>query len=386
MTLTKAHAGELFEVHSNARAMGMGGAFAALVEDEESLWYNPAGIAKNGGIFWTIADPKVGLTDPTTALGIFSDLGSQSTFESALTDLGNAPIWIGASAKTSLIMPFFAAAYFYDVDVSMLSENPVSPSLTTNYIMDTGVALGTGWTMGGMLQVGFAAKYITRSGVRKDWGTQEIADIIAGTSSPDVIFDSFTQTTGVGYGFDFGMNIIVPTMVQPTVSFVWKNVGNTTFRAGLGEEAPPTEMQDMLVGASLLIDLPLIQIAPALEVRHLNDGDVQIGNKIHMGVEMGLPLIDLRAGLYQGYYTYGVGLNLGILKIDAASWGVELGGYPGQFESRRYMVQASINIGFDMGFGTGGSNGNSASSSGEGGKSGSGGGLFSGRRKMKQRR
>ena len=386
MTLTKAHAGELFEVHSNARAMGMGGAFSALVEDEESLWYNPAGIAKNGGIFWTIADPKVGLTDPTTALGIFSDLGSQSTFESALTDLGNAPIWIGASAKTSLIMPFFAAAYFYDVDVSMLSENPVSPSLTTNYIMDTGVALGTGWTMGGMLQVGFAAKYITRSGVRKDWGTQEIADIIAGTSSPDVIFDSFTQTTGVGYGFDFGMNIIVPTMVQPTVSFVWKNVGNTTFRAGLGEEAPPTEMQDMLVGASLLIDLPLIQIAPALEVRHLNDGDVQIGNKIHMGVEMGLPLIDLRAGLYQGYYTYGVGLNLGILKIDAASWGVELGGYPGQFESRRYMVQASINIGFDMGFGTGGSNGNSASSSGEGGKSGSGGGLFSGRRKMKQRR
>lgn len=385
--LTKVHASELFEVHSNARAMALGGAYSALVEDEEALWYNPASIAKNGGIFWTVADPKVGLTDPASALEIFSDLGTAGTFETALTQLGNEPIWIGASAKTSLIMPFFAAAYFYDVDVSMSSENPVSPTLTTNYITDTGVAIGTGWTMGGILQLGFAAKHITRSGIRKTWGTQAIADIISGDDSPDTIFDSFTSTSGVGYGFDIGTNLIFPTMVSPTISFVWKNVGNTKFRAGLGEETPPTDYQEMRVGASVLLDLPLVHVVPVIEVRHLNEGNIQIGNKLHMGVELGLPIIDLRAGLYQGYTSYGLGINLGILQVEAASWGVELGGYPGQFESRRYMVQATVRIGFDMGFGAGGISSGSGGSSAAGGASGSkSGGLFSGGRKTKQRR
>lgn len=378
LTALPAKADELFEVHTNARALGMGGAFSSVVDNEESLWYNPAGIAKNGGFFWTIADPKIGLSNPTTALESFSNLGDSSTFASALDGLYGEPIWIGASGKTALIMPFFAAAYFYDVDASIIVDNPVSPTLTTNYITDTGFALGSGWSIAGVLQMGFAVKYISRSGVRKDWGSQTIADIVSGTGSPDTIFDSFTTVKGTGYALDYGMNLTIPTIVQPTLSFVWKNMGNTNFRVPAGEEAPPTEPQDMQLGASLLVDLPLIHVVPALEIRHLNDSEVQLAKKLHMGVEVGLPLLDLRAGLYQGYYTFGAGLDLGFLQLDAATWGTELGGYPGQFEGRRYMVQATLRIGFDFGFG-------SSVSSGGKGASGTGASRFGGK-KLKQRR
>jgi hypothetical protein len=387
LAATKVQAFELFETHSNARAMGMGGAYAAVVDDDESLWYNPAGIAKNTGFYWKILDPKVGVTDVTTAMDSFSDLSDQATFESALNNLYGEPIWLGASGKTSILMPYFAAAYFYDVDASIIVDNPVSPTLTTNYITDSGVALGTGFSIASIFQMGFVTKYITRSGIRKDWGAATVTDIIAGNETPDIIFDQFSTVTGIGYAFDMGMNLTLPTVVQPTLSFVWKNIGNTSFRAAPGDEEPPTEDQNMLIAASMLVDLPFFHIVPAIEIRHLNNDDAQLGKKIHMGVEIGLPLIDIRAGFYQGYYSLGAGLDLGLIKIDAATWGTELGGYPGQYESRRYMVQATLEIGFDFGGGGsgGGSGGSSVSGGGSGGKGGSG-SSYARKRKVKLRR
>jgi hypothetical protein len=370
----EALARELFDTHSNARAMGLGGAYAALVDDEESLFYNPAGIARNGGLFWTIADPKAGGSgNIMDAFDIYQDLQDASSFQAALDDLYGNPIWIGGSAKTSIIMPFFAAAYFYDVDASFLAENPISPTLTTNFITDTGVALGTGFSIGPFFQTGFVAKYITRTGDRKDFGAQTIADVVSGTLTPDDIFDSLTETKGTGYAFDMGMNITVPLPVQPTLSFVWKNIGDTKFRAGVDEPTPPKELQDMTVGASLLIDAWLVSLVPIVEVNHLQEGDVQIGQKLHMGLELGIPFVDFRVGLHQGYLSYGAGIDLGILRLDAASWGVELGGYPGQYESRRYMVQATLSLGFDFGWGSGAGSSSAAAASGGVSKSGAAG-------------
>ena len=62
--------------------MALGNAYTSLVEDDEALFYNPAGIAKNGGIFWKIADPRVGVSDPTALKGV-SNLQSSSENQSA---------------------------------------------------------------------------------------------------------------------------------------------------------------------------------------------------------------------------------------------------------------------------------------------------------------
>lgn len=378
MHILPAYGGEYYESHINARAMGMGGAFAAIVDTEESLWYNPAGIAKNSGLYVTFADPHVGISNPDSITNL-ADLADATTFSATLDKLYGDPLWVGGGAKASVMAPFFAAGYFYDVDTSIVIDNPVNPSMEVSYITDTGYALGTAWSIGGIFQMGFAAKYITRTGVRKTWGAQTIADIISGGSSPDVIFDEISGTTGTGYGLDMGVNFTFPTIVRPTISFVWKDIGNTKFRAATGEPNPPTEPQDMTVGIGLMLDVPFLSIAPVLEVRHLNDSDEQITKKVHLGLELGLPLLTLRAGLYQGYYTAGAGFNLGLIEIDAATWGTEIGGHPGQLESRRYLVQATIRLGFDVGGGPGGSSGSS-------GKSGLGVFGGSGNRAKKQRR
>ncbi|MEK6553807.1 MAG: hypothetical protein AABZ31_01090, partial [Bdellovibrionota bacterium] len=157
------------------------------------------------------------------------------------------------------------------------------------------------------------------------------------------------------YGLDWGLNLTIPLPIQPTISFVWKNIGNTSFSLDEGSKAPPTEKQEWVMGGSLMVDAWLVHIAPSLEFKHMNDDEGQLGKKIHLGLEVGIPFVDLRVGLHQGYLSYGVGLDVGPITIDAASWGVELGGYPGQLEARQYMVQATIRLGLDFGFGSGGS-------------------------------
>ncbi|MCB0384048.1 MAG: hypothetical protein KDD43_01545, partial [Bdellovibrionales bacterium] len=149
----------------------------------------------------------------------------------------------------------------------------------------------------------------------------------------------------------------------------------TKFTADGDLEAPPGDDDDMAIGAALAIDAGLVSVTPALEVKHLNRNDEQLGKKIHLGVELGLPLVDIRAGFYQGYYTLGAGLSLGLLRVDAATYGVEMGEYPGQLEDRRYVVQLTLELGFDMGFGFLGE-----------GDGGSGRGSVWGGKRLKQRR
>ena len=363
-------AAELYETHLNARALGMGGAYNSVVDDEESLWFNPAGIAKNMGIHWTMVDPKVAISNPSD-LTTLSNLQSQSGFSGALNSLYGKDIFVGANAKTAVILPFFAAAYYYDANASLFADNPISPTLSVNYVTDQGFALGTGFSIAEVLQMGFVSRYINRSGVRKDFGPGTITDILAGNSSPSVIFNNLNNK-GTGIALDVGGNITLPGPVKPTMSFVWKNLGNTTFRSATsGGTAPPSDAQDMQVGASLLLNAWLVHILPSVEIRELNDSSVQIGDKMHLGLELGLPLLDLRAGLYQGYVSYGFGLNLGLLELEGASWATELGGYPGQLPSRRYMVQLTFRLGFDFLGGASGSS-KSGSNSGSGGSSGGG--------------
>lgn len=47
-------------------------------------------------------------------------------------------------------------------------------------------------------------------------------------------------------------------------------------------------------------------------------------------------------GMNQGYFTYGLGARLGWFTLDIASWGDEVGSESDPIESRRYMLELSL--------------------------------------------
>jgi hypothetical protein len=362
--LDSAFATELSEGWTSVRALGMGNAFTAVVEDSESLFYNPAGLARNKNVSWTLGDVRAGLNGLDTVQRVSGLTGADKTnFPAKLSDLYGHPIWAEGGAKSAFMVPGFAVAGFASTNAGIFVENPAYPTLNLNYFFDYGITAGGAFdVVPEFFKIGIVTRRVNRTGAVEAIGPSKMANLDPTSLKAEL------QRRGTGYGVDVGAVLTAPGPVKPTLSFVMKNVGMTTFTYEAGAGAPPPIKPEMILGGSFEITGPLISLRPAFDFKYMNRADVPTPSKVHLGVELGLPLIDIRGGFNQGYYTAGVGLDLGILRVDAATYGVELGEYPGQREDRRYVAQVTIEFDFDPSkFSLGGSGG-------------------SGHRRLKQRR
>ena len=357
-------AAELSEPWSSARAMGMGNAFTAVATEGEALFYNPAALARVTGFHWTLMDPRLGVNGPQ-ALDVATIASGSGTTADKLNDLYGKAVWLGGGMKTSFAVPYFGIAAYANGDAGINLQNPAYPQMNLNYIFDYGVAVGAAVDLVPKIwSLGFTARRVNRTGT-----TLPLGPSILATLDTDAIMARL-KDRGTGYGLDLGTMVTLPSPIRPTFSFTIRNFGYTAFSHDEGLQAPPRSEPDMTLGGSFVIDLPLLTITPAIDYRFMDRGDIQTGKKLHLGVEIDLPLLTLRAGLNQGYYTAGLGLDAGVVSLEAATYGVELGEFPGQLEDRRYLVQFKLELGMD---------GDAFSFSGLNGSSGS-------RRKLKQRR
>src|SRR5262249_29058103 len=127
------------------------------------------------------------------------------------------------------------------------------------------------------------------------------------------------------------------------ISVVWQNIGVTAFQQAPTNHIPPIP-SNLIVGIAAEINFPFTTIRPAVDYTHIQDPSIQLFRKFNFGVEVSIPLIDLRGGFSEGYYSYGLGASFGPLRADAACYAVELGDYPGQQMDRRYMVSVTIEL------------------------------------------
>jgi len=376
--------GELSTLHSSVRALGMGDAYTAIVDNSDSLFYNPAGLAKVSGINWKIFDVRAGASG-VDALTDLQDVNSDEGFATGLNALYGDHVWAGAGAESAITVPMFGFAIYNHFDALLKVDNPVNPEVYTSVINDYGYVFGFGVPIGPFVQTGMNFRYVKRTGARTPFGPTFIADL-----NPDEIYNNVTGW-GVGYGADAGLNFLIPTPVFGfSVAATWRNIGRLSFRSEDPSANIPYEENDVGVGLGFVFDTPLLAIRPAIDFRYINREDLQLTRKINFGVEFDLPIIDIRGGFREGYWTAGAGINLGLLHVDVASYGVELGEYPGQIEDRRYVASVSIELGVGN-FSVVDASGGSSSSGGKSGKGSSsskssGSKAMWGSRKLKQRR
>lgn len=340
-------AAELYESYLSARALGMGNAYTAIVNDSDALFYNPGALCKAEGFTWEILDPLVGV-------GGYSNVGNvqdiqnaqgNAAFVSALENFFGQRVSADVAMKTSILVPCIEVAGFGSFHMSVTMNNPPYPTMAIRAYADYGEAAGFAFDLvPKAVTLGLAARYDTRYGSEVPLGPGLVADMNTSTLT-DQLYNG-----GYGFGADAGIVATLPTPIKPTFSLVYKNIGYTSFYPVSGAAAPPRIPQELIVGAGASWDTLLLSIRPAVDFKHLDMDNEQIGKKIHAGLEIALPIISVRGGFYQGYYTLGGGVDLGFLRVDAADYGVEMGEYPGQDEDRRYMVQARLEIEFDADF------------------------------------
>jgi len=106
---------------------------------------------------------------------------------------------------------------------------------------------------------------------------------------------------------------------------------------------------DLKFGAMYSLPIPVV---PALKrwdlgieyVDFFNRAGTSVFQKINLGTELGIlnGFLNLRGGFHQGYPTYGLGLDLYVLKIDYAWFTRELGTAPGMLGEPTHRVQLSL--------------------------------------------
>ena len=318
----------------------MGDAYTALADDDSSLFYNPSGLARVKGLNWKVFDVDAGASG-VQAYQKFENLKSSSSgsgFANELDNFYGDHVWTGVGGESIFTMPMVGVGVYDHAQATVQLDNPVYPQMHTRIINDYGYVMGVGVPVAPVLLVGADVKYIKRTGTDSTYGPSFLADL-----QPSDITSNLTGW-GIGYGADLGVTALVPAPFF-TASFAaaWKNIGNTTFTSQTGTPIPMEEA-NLTLGAALKFDTPFLSISPDVDFIYLNDPTLQLTRKINFGVEIGLPLLDIRGGFHEGYYTAGIGVNLGLFRVDAATYGVELGDYPGQIEDRRYVLQFTMQV------------------------------------------
>jgi hypothetical protein len=333
LSIRSAFAREFGLLYRGARAQAMGNAFTAVADDEQTLFYNPAGLA---GI------QKFSLDLVSVNLDLSSELiSSYPTFVNAFSDASVSSIntFIGknlyarAQGTSILSFPGFAIAYIYDQQVALRLENQVFPQGLIGYQATRGVQFGFGGRVlklkrkRGELRFGIAAKVLSRTGGYAEPTFTQILSL--DYQSIRNIF----STTGTGFGLDAGFQFVyVKKKLTLLAGLVGRDMGNTAFSNGVD----PIQM-NVTGGLAAKYSSGDMKATLAYDYSQIFD-NTDWKKKNHLGFELAFPVVSLYGGMNQLSLTYGAGLDLGMIRVMYLTYAEDQAPLANQDSERRQMV------------------------------------------------
>jgi hypothetical protein len=345
----RAHAlDDLREFYRGTRAVGMGGAFTAVADDEQAIFFNPAGLAGIKGFTFNYAAVDIEASqDIYTSFSAFTQLGGGGFSVATLNQLMGKRILARAQVAPSLVMKNFGIAPIVDGLVSFNESNQTYPKINFGYQFTNGIQAAYGFSLTGRkkrasrhdFRVGLAGKLLFRRGGYRDF---QFYEILALTQ------DYYQLLTGVGnYGMGYGGDIGTQYLFTPNkrvtlaAGLAFTDIGDTAFAS---PQADPIK-SNLSVGLAATYQLPRMKFTLAWDQRHLLQ-DSNFAKRNHVGVEAQFPFISLFGGVYQLSLTYGASFDIWVMRITAASYAEDYGAYALQDSSRRYNLRLAFKFGF----------------------------------------
>jgi hypothetical protein len=347
----RVQASEFYEPFQSTRQLAMGGVYVFSNQDGSSFMQNPAYTCFTKGLNWTVGGISlaVGDLENYTFLSDKNSAGTLAPTMATLSEYMGKKVSIRGDGYTSMSLPCFGMAITYTKNANFQVQNPAYPHIDTFYLTDSGFFIGGGFLLGLNLALGLDIKRVQRVGGAYTFGPESLADL-TGSSGLTTLTQSI-ENGGYGYGIDTGLVArFGSTFLNPTASLSWRDVGSTAFTMTSGLSSPNRQKDNLVFGLTFDGSIPFAGIAGGLEYRHITDTNEQIGKKIHLGMELSIAMMDIRAGFYQGYTTYGAGVDLWLFQLEGALYSVEQGAYPGQTPEQRGQIGLSVDLSFDPDF------------------------------------
>lgn len=340
-----AYAQERYEFYNGVRALGMGGAAVAVVNDETALLYNPAALGKLRDFYVTIVDPELsfnGNTERIVGTDVMSFMDPQKTLE-AVREKPTKHFHQRAQVFPSIVVPNFGFGVYgrYSADASVNEDVTV---FDYNYRNDFAGVLGANFSFfDGRVKLGVNARAVNRvEAHRNDLDPQ----------STNLEIENIAKE-GFGVGTDIGLILTAPWAMLPTLAAVYRDAGKTSYTVNDGmfhstENRPDRTPPTLDVGLALFpIANPGLRWTFTAEVVDVlakieESEDDDIMRRLHGGFEINYgDVFFFRGGANQGYWTAGMELATRSYQLQLASYGEEIGTKNDKKEDRRYVGKFS---------------------------------------------
>lgn len=343
------------------RGLLMGDAFTAVNDDEYTLFYNPASLARHKSDLTLY--PFSGHLSGTNILGDMDRFKDFPDEPVGVADvLMNYPAHASAGVAPGFKLFNVGVSFIANESFDALMRNRAHPMMDLDLRSDKGVALGVGIpigpnrigrkaTSGSQTSLGLSAKYIERTGVKDTLALSgpTVVDAI-GQDELDKLLKKLGRVKGIGWGFDAGLEHVVRN-------------GNTQFAIGLsalditGTEYKVDKNPDNLkvadtkdqvnLGMAAGQNFSMFHYILSADIRALNE-QIDFGQRLRLGAEVGIPGLSIMVGMNSGYYSYGASADLGFMKLTGGFYDVELGSKYKQTKSERFIIYLSLfNFSFD---------------------------------------
>lgn len=360
LTVPFAHAFDYPYTMRSAQGLLMGDAFTAVNDDDFTLFYNPASLArhKRDFTFYPI-NPQFNGTNILKDMDRFQNVGDtpESMADALMGYPAHASAGIAPGFKLFNVGVSFLASESYDV----LLRNRAHPMLDLDMRSDKGLLIGVGIPVGTsrinrksqsgqQTSIGFTGKYIERTGIRDTLAlTGPVVLESLGRDELNKLLNSLGRVKGVGYGFDAGIEHVVRNgSTQFVFGLSALDITGTDFtEAKTVDNLQVADIRDQVnFGMAAGQDFGLFHFIISADVRSLND-EMEMGRRLRFGAQLGIPGLKLLAGVNSGYYSYGAQVNLAFMKLTAGFYDMEIGPRYKQIKSNRFIISLSL---FDFSF------------------------------------
>ncbi|MHB8422060.1 MAG: PorV/PorQ family protein [Leptospirales bacterium] len=325
--------------------LGMGGAFTAVADDENAVFYNPAGLDNIQTSSFKILD--------------ISAEGTYPALSSIYNDIQNDNKSTGTTQATAYLNTFnsYPNQSFYlqagdysnytthDFSIGLLTNNQILSTTnvvaTTNNMASLAALSDTGIVVSGAY--GFFNHHLQIGGTIMGLN-QMFADIpTLSVNQAENIQSTINSnlTHGLGILGDVGAIYHFDLPLNPTIGASVQNIGTASF----GQAGTLPQIINAGVGIDpdigfgrLLVDIDYDDVANYLYYT----GD-SLWLHTHAGIQYQFPeILTLSAGLYQGYPTFGFGLDLWAFMINGSYYTEEAGVVPGQTANHIVALQVAF--------------------------------------------
>jgi hypothetical protein len=338
----------------------MGDAFTAVNDDEFTLFYNPASMARHSRDF-TLAP----LIFQFSSNNILEDLEKFKDLPDGPAEISQLLIDHPIHASVGTVPGFklfnVGMSFIANESYEMMLRNRTHPMLDLDLRTDRGFVLGVGLPLGpgrisrkgssgSQTSIGFSTKYIERTGVQDTLavtGTQMVSAL--SQDELQKILQELGQVRGIGWGFDAGLEHVVREgNTQYVVGLSALDITHTKFKMDFHPDnlRVADNRSQLNLGLAAGQNLGYLNYIVSADIRSLQD-KMDFGRRLRLGGQIGIPGFRFMGGINSGYYSYGASLDIGFMELTAGFYGVEIGSKYKQLKNSRFLLYLSL---FDFSF------------------------------------